>query len=49
MKAAGRAGRVKAIFSAGKVTRFICVTCSFTEEWGESREDLAKLVDKYRT
>ena len=37
------------IFSSVKVTRFVCVTCGFTEEWIESPEDLAKLVEKFQT
>ena len=35
------------IFSAVKVTRFLCLNCGFSEEWIESREDLEKLRRKY--
>ena len=36
------------IFSSVKVTRFVCTACGFSEEWIESPEDIAKLVDKFR-
>ena len=36
------------IFSAVKVTRFLCLNCGFSEEWIESGEDLEKLRNKYR-
>ena len=34
------------IFSAVKVTRFLCLSCGFSEEWIESREDLQKIREK---
>jgi predicted nucleic-acid-binding Zn-ribbon protein len=36
------------IFSAVKVTRFLCTSCGFSEEWIESPEDIATLVEKFR-
>jgi predicted nucleic-acid-binding Zn-ribbon protein len=36
------------IFSSVKVTRFLCTSCGFSEEWIESRDDIAKLVEKFR-
>jgi len=36
------------IFSAVRVTRFLCTSCGFSEEWIESPEDIAKLVEKFR-
>jgi len=36
------------IFSSVKVTRFLCTSCGFSEEWIESPEDIAKLVEKFR-
>ena len=35
------------VFSAVKVTRFLCTSCGFSEEWIESPEDIAKLVEKF--
>lgn len=35
------------IFSAVKVTRFLCTECGFSEEWVESASDLAKIQKKY--
>jgi hypothetical protein len=35
------------IFSAVKVTRYLCATCGFSEEWIESADDLAKIKKKY--
>lgn len=37
------------IFSAIKVTRFLCTACGFSEEWIESREDIETLVEKFGT
>jgi hypothetical protein len=36
------------VFSSVKVTRFVCTSCGFSEEWIESAEDIAKLVKKFR-
>jgi predicted nucleic-acid-binding Zn-ribbon protein len=36
------------VFSAVLVTRFLCTACGFSEEWIESPEDIAKLVEKFR-
>lgn len=35
------------IFSAAKVTRFLCGSCGFSEEWVESRDDIAAIRKKY--
>jgi hypothetical protein len=35
------------IFSSVLVTRFLCTSCGFSEEWIESPEDIAKLVEKF--
>ena len=35
------------IFSAVKVTRFLCADCGFSEEWIESLSDVEKLRDKH--
>jgi predicted nucleic-acid-binding Zn-ribbon protein len=32
-----------------KVTRFLCASCGFSEEWVESSDDIAKLKNKYGT
>ena len=36
------------IFSAVTVTRFICLTCGFCEEWVESKEGLEKIRKNYK-
>ena len=36
------------IWSAVKITRYLCTACGYSEEWIESPEDIAKLVDKFR-
>ena len=35
------------IFSAVKVTRFLCASCGFSEEWIESSDDIARIAKKY--
>lgn len=30
------------------VTRFLCLSCGFLEEWIESKEDLEKIRSKYK-
>ncbi len=35
------------IFSAAKVTRYLCASCGFSEEWIESIDDIAKIKKKY--
>ena len=35
------------IFSAVKVTRYLCASCGFSEEWVESVEDIASIKKKY--
>jgi hypothetical protein len=34
-------------FSAIKVTRYLCASCGFIEEWIDSPDDIAKLKKKY--
>ena len=35
------------IFSAIKVTRFVCTDCGFSEEWIEPKSDLEKIRETY--
>jgi transposase-like protein len=35
------------IFNAVKVTRYLCATCGFSEEWIDSPTDIAKVKAKY--
>lgn len=35
------------IFSSITVTRFVCTSCGFSEEWIESPEDLETLAEKF--
>ncbi|RME82248.1 MAG: hypothetical protein D6785_08070 [Planctomycetota bacterium] len=35
------------IFSALKVSRYICAECGFIEEWIDKKEDLEKIKKKY--
>lgn len=35
------------LFSAVKVTRYLCAACGFSEEWIDSADDIAKLKKKY--
>ena len=35
------------VFSAVKVTRFVCQNCGFSEEWIEALEDLERLRSKF--
>jgi predicted nucleic-acid-binding Zn-ribbon protein len=35
------------IFSAVKVTRYLCASCGFSEEWIESADDIASIKKKY--
>lgn len=34
--------------NAIKVTRYLCGTCGFSEEWIDDRRDLEKLKNKYK-
>ncbi len=36
------------IFSAVKVTRYLCCNCGYSEEWIDNKEDIRKLKGKYR-
>lgn len=36
------------VLSAIAVTRFLCTSCGYSEEWIESPGDIAKLVEKYK-
>ncbi len=31
-----------------KVTRYLCATCGFSEEWINSAADIAKVKDRYK-
>jgi predicted RNA-binding Zn-ribbon protein involved in translation (DUF1610 family) len=35
------------IFSAVKVTRYLCASCGFTEEWIDSAADIRRIKSKY--
>jgi ribosomal protein S27AE len=35
------------IFSSVKVTRYLCGSCGFTEEWIDAGADIAKVKKKY--
>ena len=35
------------IYSAVKVTRYLCASCGFIEEWVDSADDIDKLKKKY--
>ena len=35
------------VFNAVKVTRYLCASCGFSEEWIDSAEDIAKIKKKY--
>lgn len=35
------------VSSAVPVSRYICLTCGFVEEWVDNPHDLARLADKY--
>jgi hypothetical protein len=37
----------RTIFSSVTVTRYLCVTCGFSEEWVDAADDLAKIKKKY--
>ena len=36
------------IFSAVKVSRFLCLNCGFSEEWVESKDDLKKIRANFK-
>ena len=36
------------IFSSVKVTRLLCSACGFIEEWIEKKEDIEKIIKKYK-
>jgi len=35
------------IFSAVKVTRYLCCECGYSEEWIDNKEDIEKLRKKF--
>lgn len=35
------------IFSAVKVTRYLCASCGYTEEWIDNPSDIEKLKKRY--
>ncbi|MDH2355022.1 hypothetical protein QCM80_30795 [Bradyrhizobium sp. SSUT112] len=37
------------IFGAVKVTRYLCASCGFSEEWIESVDDIANIKKKYHS
>jgi len=37
----------RTIFSAAKITRYLCASCGFSEEWVESVDDIARIKKKY--
>ena len=39
--------RGQTIFTAIKVTRYVCSQCGFSEEWIDSKKDIAKLAEDY--
>ena len=36
------------IFSAVKVTRYLCCECGYSEEWIDNKEDIEKLQKKFK-
>jgi len=36
------------IFSAVKITRYLCFECGYSEEWIDSREDIEKLRNRFK-
>jgi predicted nucleic-acid-binding Zn-ribbon protein len=34
--------------NAVKVTRFVCEQCGYSEEWIENKEDIERLITKYK-
>ena len=36
------------VFSSVTVTRYLCVSCGYSEEWVDSESDRKKLYEKYR-
>jgi predicted nucleic-acid-binding Zn-ribbon protein len=39
----------RTIFSSIKVTRYLCGSCGFSEEWIDSADDIAKIKKKFAT
>ncbi len=35
------------VFHAVKVTRYLCASCGFSEEWIDGAKDIAKIKKKY--
>ncbi|QDW39129.1 hypothetical protein FFI89_019440 [Bradyrhizobium sp. KBS0727] len=35
------------VFSAVKVTRYLCAACGFSEEWIDSADDIASIKERY--
>jgi hypothetical protein len=40
---------VVGMFSAVKVTRYLCEGCGFSEEWIDSADDISKIAKKYES
>lgn len=41
------AGRT--VFSSVKVSRYVCTSCGFAEDWVDGASDLEKIKHKYKT
>ncbi|MGH6642361.1 MAG: hypothetical protein ACRED3_06645 [Bradyrhizobium sp.] len=37
----------RTIFGAAMVTRYLCASCGFSEEWIDSVDDIARIKKKY--
>ena len=37
----------RTVFSAVKVTRYLCASCGFSEEWIDSAADISSIKKKY--
>jgi len=50
IRAYGAGNNIRAgwtIFNSVKVTRYLCASCGFSEEWIDSPDDIAKLKKTY--
>jgi len=36
------------IFSAVKITRYLCCECGYSEEWIDDKKDIDQLINKYK-
>lgn len=37
----------RTIFSAVKVTRYLCCNCGYSEEWVDNKDDIKKIREKF--